>query len=189
MYRFHQAVFSLSILGSSWLLMMAVHELGHAAGAAVTGGRIERVVLHPLTISRTDVSPNPQPGIVVWSGPIVGCLIPLVVLFLVPRRLAAIKNTARFFTGFCLVANGAYIACGSFDRVGDCSEMARTGTPTWTMIAFGAVAISGGLCLWHRLGSIHRFIKDPSLASPRMAYATFAALGVLVVAELLLSPR
>jgi hypothetical protein len=56
---------------------MAVHELGHVIGAVISGGVVERVVLHPLTISRTDVSPNPHPGIVVWLGPVIGCLFPL----------------------------------------------------------------------------------------------------------------
>jgi hypothetical protein len=42
-----------------------------------TGGTVERVVLHPLSISRTDVSPNPHPVAVVWLGPIVGSVVPL----------------------------------------------------------------------------------------------------------------
>ena len=40
----------------SWFVMMAVHELGHVVGALATAGSIERVILSPLTISRTDVS-------------------------------------------------------------------------------------------------------------------------------------
>ena len=36
----------------SWLLMQAVHELGHVAAALATGGSVERVVLHPLTDDR-----------------------------------------------------------------------------------------------------------------------------------------
>ena len=66
MQRFHQLIFVASLLALSWFAMMAVHELGHVVGALVTGGVVERVVLHPLTISRTDVSPNPEPSIVVW---------------------------------------------------------------------------------------------------------------------------
>jgi len=169
--------------------MMAVHELGHVFGAAVTGATVERVVLHPLTISRTDVSPNPHPGVVVWLGPVIGCLLPMAAIALVPPRLTVLSKMARFIAGFCLVANGAYIAFGSFDRVGDCGEMARTGTPAWIMFAFGIVAIPYGLFLWHGLGSIRRFFDNQALVTPRMTYSLLAALVAIVIAESILSSR
>ena len=54
--RFHQTVLMVATLLGSWLGMQAVHESGHALGALLSGGRVARVVLHPLTISRTDLS-------------------------------------------------------------------------------------------------------------------------------------
>jgi hypothetical protein len=45
--RARQIVFAVSILALCWLGMMAVHELGHVLGAVVTGGTVERCVLHP----------------------------------------------------------------------------------------------------------------------------------------------
>jgi len=117
--------------------MMAVHEFGHVVGALTTGGSVERVVLHPLTISRTDVAPNPRPAIVVWLGPILGCVVPAIGWWLVPRRYAITRQIALFFAGFCLLANGAYIAIGSFDRVGDCGVMLKHGSPLWTLLLFG----------------------------------------------------
>ena len=162
-------MFAISLLALCWYAMMAVHEGGHVLGALVTGGTVERVVLHPLTISRTDVSPNPHPGIVVWAGPIVGCVVPLTVLGLIPRRLAFSNKVARFFTGFCLIANGAYIAIGSFDAIGDCAEMLRTGTPQWGMLSFGAVTVPLGLYLWHTLGSLGDFFRNPTSVRPSMA--------------------
>ena len=75
-------LFVFSTLSLSWLGMMAVHELGHIAVALLTGGKVVRVVLHPAAISRTDVSPNPSPLLVAWGGPLVGCLIPVVLLML-----------------------------------------------------------------------------------------------------------
>lgn len=173
----------------SWLVIMAAHELGHVVGALVTGGTVERVVLHPLTISRTDVSPNPHPGVVVWLGPVIGCLLPVAAIALVPRRLNVLSKMTRFIAGFCLVANGAYIAFGSVDRVGDCGEMARTGTPAWIMVTFGCLAMLLGILMWHRLGSIRRFVQDPTLVPPRMAYALLLALVALGIAESLLSSR
>ena len=162
--------------------MMAVHETGHVVGALITGGNVVRVVLHPLMISRTDVAPNPHPAVVVWLGPILGCLIPLAVCGVIPRRITLARNVASFFAGFCLVANGAYISIGSFDRVGDCGEMLRTGSPHWVLIAFGVVSASLGLFLWHRLGSLKHFVSNPSVISSRSAYLLLCILVVVMVA-------
>ena len=82
MQRFHQVVFLFSVVALSWFAMMGIHEFGHVVGAMVSGGQVERVVLHPLTISRTDVKPNPNPLLVVWAGPLLGCMLPLVICLL-----------------------------------------------------------------------------------------------------------
>ena len=189
MQRFHQLVFVASLLALSWFGMMAFHELGHVVGALVTGGNVERVVLHPLTISRTDVSPNPSPLIVVWLGPILGCLIPAACSWLVPRRLTVVRNIALFFVGFCLLANGSYIAFGSFDRAGDCGDMLQHGSPLWTLLLFGALTIPLGFYVWHRLGSVKQFWADPSLVEPKVAYSLLGALVVLLGVEFIISPR
>lgn len=189
MQRFHQLLFASCLIALCWLGMMAVHELGHIVGAVATGGKVVRVVLHPLTISRTDVAPNPRPGVVVWMGPIVGCVVPLAMLMLVPRRWTVWWNIARFFAGFCLIANGAYIGLGSFAQVGDCGEMLRTGTPLWVMMAFGVATAPAGFYLWHRLGSLKDFLARAELVTPGMAYATAGVLVVAVAAGVLFSPR
>ncbi|TWT49537.1 hypothetical protein Pla22_47340 [Rubripirellula amarantea] len=189
MQRFHQLIFVASLLALSWFAMMAVHEFGHVIGALTTGGAVERVVLHPLTISRTDVSPNPNPSIVVWLGPILGCIIPAAIWGCIPHCYASARNIAAFFAGFCLLANGAYIAIGSFDRVGDCGVMLQHGSPLWTLLAFGLVTIPLGFYLWHRLGSVRQFIADPSLVDPIVAYALLGALLVMLALELTISPR
>ena len=189
MLRFHQVLFTVSVLALCWLAMMAVHELGHVIGAVVTGGSVQRIVLLPLTISRTDVQPNPHPAVVVWLGPVVGCLLPLIVMLIVPQRLAALRNVARFFAGFCLIANGAYIAFGSLDQVGDSGEMFRTGTPQWAMLIFGGMTVPLGLYLWHRLGSLGEFIRNPRVVKPSMAYVAFGVLLGAVIAEFALSPK
>jgi hypothetical protein len=111
--------------------MMAVHELGHVVGAVVTGGTVERVVLHPLAISRTDVSPNPNPVLVVWAGPLVGVLLPLALLVIFKVGRVSLAYLSQFFAGFCLIANGAYIGVGSFARIGDAGDMLRHGSPRW----------------------------------------------------------
>lgn len=64
---------------------MAVHELGHVIGAVLTKGKVLRVILHPAAISRTEISPNPSPLTVAWMGPILGCLVPCLVLLAMKR--------------------------------------------------------------------------------------------------------
>ena len=189
MQRSHQLLFTVSLVLLSWLGMMAVHELGHVVGAVVTGGSVDRVVLYPLSISRTEVMPNPHPGVVVWLGPVIGCLLPLALVAVVPRRFGVLRTVSRFFAGFCLVANGAYILIGAFDRVGDCGEMLRSGTPMWAMFAFGTVTVPAGLLLWHRLGSLKKFINNPSIVTPTMALSAFSVLAVLLVGGFAFSPR
>ena len=188
MQRFQPITFVVCLLALSWFAMMAFHELGHVLGALFTGGVVERVVLHPLTISRTDVSPNPSPLVVVWLGPILGCVIPIVCCWLVPRRLTLVRNIALFFAGFCLLANGAYIAFGSLDRVGDCGTMLQHGSPLWTLLLFGAITIPMGFYIWHQLGSVKQFFADPSLVDSRVTYSLLGALLVLLGLEFAISP-
>ena len=83
MRRASQFTLIVAFLAFSWLVMMVVHELGHIVGAFCTGAIVEKVVLHPLAISRTDVGHNPHPLVVIWSGPILGSLLPLVMLLIV----------------------------------------------------------------------------------------------------------
>ena len=137
-----------AIIYLSWLAMQAIHELGHIAAATLTGGEVVRVVLSPMAISRTDVSPNPAPMIVAWGGPLVGIAVPVLIAaaFRVRRRAMGL---ADFFAGFCLIANGVYIGVGSIDRVGDAGDLLRHGAPLWLLIVFGIVVVAGGLLLWH----------------------------------------
>jgi hypothetical protein len=178
MLRVRQAVFVVSTLLLSWLLFQAVHEMGHMLAAWVTGGRVTQVVLHPVAISRTDVNPNPHPLIVAWSGPVLGALVPVAVLSLLTvMRLPA--GFIRFFTGFCLIANGAYIAFGSFQRIGDCGEMLRYGSPIWLLWLFGVATIVAGL--WRALGEYFglRNARDVGLQE-----TIVVTVGVIVVAAM-----
>ncbi len=152
MSRLTQAVLIVSILCISWLGMMAIHEAGHALAASLTGGTVMNVVVHPLTISRTDVSPNPHPLIVVWMGPLVGVAVPLAVFGVAALVKSRHAYLPRFFAGFCSIANGAYIGVGAFERVGDAGDMLRLGTPIWLLWIFGIATVPLGLFLWHGQG-------------------------------------
>ena len=152
MNRLYQAILIGSTVLGSWLGMQAVHEAGHVASALLTGGRVARVVLHPTTISRTDLDHNPSPLTVVWAGPVVGVLVPLLLWAIATAAKLPSAFVLRFFAGFCLLANGLYIGVGSLDRIGDCGEMLKHGSEPWQLWLFGVVTAPFGLWLWHRQG-------------------------------------
>lgn len=164
---------------ASWLGMQAVHELGHVTGARLTGGEVERVVLHPLTISRTDLSSNPQPLVVVWAGPVIGVLLPLAAWALTAAGNWRGSFLLRFFAGFCLIANGLYISLGSLGAIGDCGEMLRRGSALWQLWLFGIVTTPAGFWLWHGQGKHFGLGQTPEPISPQIAYAA-AAVAVLL---------
>lgn len=186
----------LAIACLCWLSMQLVHELGHVCGAWLTGGRVTQVILHPTAISRTDVAPNPAPGVVAWCGPIFGCLLPLLihVVYRTQSRRQAGQEEAKtrwpridvlsgFFAGFCLIANGAYLLFGTPDRVGDCGDLLNAGTPAWGLYLFGVSAITAGMYCWHRLGSIRSFLSSPQRTAQEAAVLLSATL-LLVAGEL-----
>ncbi len=70
MIRTYQMILVASTLSLSWLGMQVVHEAGHVLLAWTSGETVHRVVLHPLTISRTDASHDRHPPLVAWGGPL-----------------------------------------------------------------------------------------------------------------------
>jgi hypothetical protein len=186
MRRLHQVVLIGSLLPLSWLAMMVVHEFGHVLAAWLTGGTVAKVVAHPLTISHTELSDNPHPLVVTWAGPVGGVLLPLAALGL--ARLCRMPGTylLRFFTGFCLIANGAYIGVGAFDGAGDAGNLLRYGAAMWQLWAFGLLTAPLGLLLWHRQGVHFGLGEAGGLAHPAAAYLILGLLVIFVTAELLL---
>lgn len=184
MKRQHQTLLIVSTLALAWLGMQAVHELGHVVGAVVTGGRVAEVTLHPATISYTRLAENPHPVAVTWLGPLVGVLVPLAVWLV--ARLGKLRGwyVLQFFAGFCLVANGAYLAAGSFAGVGDAAELLRRGTPIVLLWLFGLSTIPFGLWLWDGLGPHFGLGASRGAVDHAVAYAVAAVLLATVVAEL-----
>jgi len=172
----------------AWLWMQVVHELGHCLGAWATAGTVERVVLHPLAISRTDVAPNPQPLVVEWAGPMVGVVMPFLIWSVFAIGRVPLAWLTRFFSGFCLLANGIYIGVGSLEGIGDAGDMLRLGTPIWTLWLFGVATAPAGLVLWNELGPHFGFGSNPPPIDRRFAYGALALLLATIVAECLLSP-
>ncbi len=146
------AILIISTILGSWIAMQVVHEAGHVIGAVATGGTVAAVHLPPLDFSQTTVHPNPKPLIVTWAGPVVGVLVPVCLWWLAAMAKRPWAYLLRFFAGFCLVANGAYLGVGVFFEVGDCRDLLLHGATAWQLIFFGLIAVPSGFWLWHRQG-------------------------------------
>jgi hypothetical protein len=180
-----KVILILSTLLTSWLGMMIVHEAGHAAVALLTGGKVQRIVLPVIGFSRTDVFPNPHPLAVAWGGAVLGDLIPALAFLIAAKLRRPPAYLLRFFTGFCFVANGAYIAAASFQQLGDAYPMILFGSKPWHLQLFGLTSLSLGLWLWNGLGP--HFGLGPRGRDVKPSHATGMSilLGVIVLGELL----
>lgn len=185
--RFPQLLLLFTFLPLCWLLFQAVHELGHVAAAVATGGRVEKVVLHPLAISRTDSAESTHPALVVWAGPVVGVLVPLGLWGVSKAARLKWVHLVRFFAGCCLVANGAYLGVGSFDGVGDAGDLLRHGSPAWSLWLFGAITVPLGFYLWNGLGPNFGFGPAQGKVDRGAVCASCGLLVLVVVLEVLFS--
>lgn len=165
--------------------MMIIHELGHVLGACITGGTVEKVILHPLYFSRTDLSHNPHPLFVVWSGPLFGTLAPLLIYQLTTFLHLPARYLFRFFSGFCLITNGLYIGLGWIIRAGDAGDLLRLGSPLWLLILFGIITVPTGFYLWHNLGSHFGLKSAQGKVNPTTAYICFFLLVLIVTIEIM----
>jgi hypothetical protein len=186
--RIRQILFISSALLLAWLWMQGVHELGHCIGAWATGGSVEKVVLHPLAISRTDIAPNPHPLVVVWAGPVAGSLLPLAVWGSLLVSRVQLTWLTQFFAGFCLLSNGLYIGVGSLGGVGDAGDMLRLGSPIWLLWLFGLATAPWGLMLWNGLGPMFGFGPGTPPVEQHVTYRCVIALALTIIVEVCLSP-
>jgi hypothetical protein len=185
MHRTIQVLLILSTLAFSWLAMQVVHEFGHVLHAWSSGGGVKRVHLHPLDISRTDLAHNPHPLFVAWGGAVWGSALPLGLYWLVRKRWPAHAYLAAFLAGFCLIANGACLAAGSWGGMGDAGDLIRHGMPRSLLIAVGVPAVGVGLFLWHGLGPHFGLGSARGQVDRRAAVEVTCALVAVVVVELL----
>ncbi len=184
MIRTYQILLIFSVLGFSWLGMQAVHEVGHILGAILTGGTVTRVVLHPLALSRTEVSPNPGLLFVVWAGPVFGSLLPVLCWFIARAVKCPGLYLFRFFAGFCLIANGVYIGMGSFNGVADAGDMLRHGSSQWQLILFALLTVPPGFYLWNGLGPKFGLGKAKSSVSRPAALISLTLFILIIATEL-----
>jgi hypothetical protein len=146
--RCHRTIFLFLFLTACWFGMQAVHELGHVFAAWCSGAMVERVVLLP--ISRTDTAQVESPLFVCGAGAVFGAVFPVLLWLFASGLRWKTVYLFRFFAGFCLVANGAYIGCDFF-IVGptDAGMLIEHGANRLILVLFGVLCVSGGLFLWH----------------------------------------
>ncbi|MGQ0634246.1 MAG: M50 family metallopeptidase [Planctomycetaceae bacterium] len=185
-----QALLIAATFAGGWWGMQIVHESGHVLHAWVSGGRVTAVVLRPLEISRTDVAPNPHPQFVAWGGPLWGALLPAG-LWWIARRLNWTRAWLwRFFAGFCLIANGAYLLGGSAYPVGDADVLLREGAPRAALLSYGASAVAAGLWLWNRLGPNFGIGTDaPPVDRTAAVNVALGAIGIIALEMLWMTVR
>ena len=182
--RLAQVAYGLFTIALSWLFMQAVHEAGHVLGAWMSGGKVVQVVLHPLTISRTDVSPNPVPLVEIWAGPIFGSAFPVSIWMLCHFYSKPLSSWFRYFAGFCLVANGAYLGYAVIEPIGDAQDLLMRGASLWSLGLFGLITIPGGLLLWHGLAPEFGIGPGAQTISWKAATTIGGLLLIVILAEI-----
>lgn len=165
--------------------MMVVHESGHVLAAWLSGGRVTGVVLHPLAFSRTDLAENPHPAFVTWAGLVWGSVLPAAAWLIARLAKWPLAFFLRAFAGFCLIANGAYLASAAIMPVGDAEDLIRLGTPLWIMVPVGVAGVLAGMATWNGLGPKFGIGGEPP--DRRAVLAASISLVVLLVGMLVWS--
>jgi hypothetical protein len=185
--RCFQALLILSTAALSWLLMLAVHESGHAINGWLSGAQLAAVHLPLFGFSRTDFSVNPHPLFVAWGGALWGSVLPPTIFaaahcFTTKHRVFLLA----WFAGFCLIANGAYIFAGAFfaGAADDGGVILQYGGYRWQLLSFGVVAVAAGLYLWNGLGPCFGFGSSHGRVDRTAAVGVAVALLCVVFALL-----
>jgi len=186
--RLPQVVLIITFIGFSWLMMQIVHESGHVLLGLATGGKIQGVILHPLAFSRTDVSPNPHPLLVVWGGPVLGVALPLLFWIVAHHgKRKAFSRLARFFAGFCCIANGVYVGFGPASEGLDTEVMLKLGCQRWQLLLFGIPIAAAGLWLWHGTGRAFGLGRPREPVRIYTAVVSAALLVMVIATEIVMS--
>lgn len=111
----------------------------------------------------------------------IGVALPLLAWIVAAKFRVPGAFEVKFFAGFCLIANGAYLSVGSFDRIGDCGDLLRHGAPIWQLWLFGSICVPLGLWLWHGLSRHFGLGPNALPVEPRVAYSVAAIAGMLLL--------
>lgn len=166
------------------------HELGHAMGYWVAGGRVTGIVmLAPLPAGyvRGYAMSTWQ---VVYGGVVFGTAVTVVPLLLV--RWAARNSVARFWlmmwAACCLAHNGLYLFVGGIAPFGDAEGMIKGGAPRWGLMLAGLPLLAGFVELLARaLQEVGMSRSDSTDRWSGISLAGLLPLPLLTVLPVLLS--
>ncbi|MFO0943880.1 MAG: hypothetical protein U0930_24350 [Pirellulales bacterium] len=129
----------------AWWAMCWTHELGHVLSGWCFGATLISLDLWPWHLPYSFYDPDPHPLVTTWGGPILGCLIPIVLSLLVRRA------EVRYIASFCVLANGLYIASAALtdDRLLDTAKLLEHGANWWQIVLFCAFTVTPGY-FWYR---------------------------------------
>jgi APA family basic amino acid/polyamine antiporter len=173
-----------------WYAMQIIHELGHVLAALATGGSVAAVHLPLVGFSRTDAASD-APRWLVLGGPIFGSLAPIAAL-LALRWLGRGQHTlplAGALAGFCLLANGVYLASAIVDPVGDAQDLVRLGVPPAALWIPGIAASMLGVFMLRAAApafgfapAIGRERPEPHPSLSRVSVIALGVVGLVVIA-------
>lgn len=143
-------------LGVSWTVMAWTHEGGHIVGGWLMGGHLQYAELRPWLLPYSHFEPDPQPLVTLWAGPIFGAVVPWRIALMVPRV------HTRFIAGFCLLANGAYLATAAYagDALLDTTKLLAAGAWSVSIGMYCLITITVGYPMFR--DSVVRLIGQPS---------------------------
>lgn len=125
---------------AAWWVMTWTHELGHVLGGWCSGATLQELDLRPWRLPYSLYEPDPMPLVTLWSGPLLGVLIPVSAALVIRQRwMWAIAY-------FCVLANGLYLAAGwiAGDAYLDSTQLLEKGANPITLAVFCIVTTGWG---------------------------------------------
>jgi hypothetical protein len=130
---------------------------------------------------------NPHPLFTAWGGAGWGIVLPLLIWAIFRRFFPRYSFLAAYFTGFCLIANGAYLAGGSFLSGGgdDANVILQHGGARWQLLLYGIPAIATGLWFWNGLGPHFGLGHARGIVDRSAALGMTGLLLLIIMAEII----
>ena len=118
-------------------------------GGKICGATLTDLDLRPWRMPYSLHSPDPNPLVTLWAGPLLGVAVPLALAAIIQKRWA------WFIADFCLIANGSYLALAwiSGDRFLDTPRLLDAGAHPASIIIFCCLTIGLGY-VWFRADCI-----------------------------------
>lgn len=129
-----------ALLVGSWCVMTWTHEAGHLVAGWCCGGQLQVAEVRPWRLPYSVFSPDPQPLVTLWCGPLLGVCVPVLVALIVNRAWV------WFIAQFCVLANGLYLATAWFagDAFLDTAQLLKHGAnPLWIVLFCVLTIVSG----------------------------------------------